>query len=60
MFVTVMNFSEGKLLRGSYQVDSDCNSEVFKVLLPVGVTVLQYKQNEDVHPYGFISIVSGF
>lgn len=58
--VTVMNFSEGKLLSSSYQVDSDCKNKVFKALLPVGVTVLQHKQNEDVHPYGFISIVWGF
>lgn len=60
MVVTVMNFSQGKLLSSSYQVDPDCNSEVFKLLLPVGVTVLQHKQKEDVHPCGFISIVSGF
>lgn len=57
MIVTVIRFSEGRLLSSSYQVDSDCNNKVFKLLLPVGVTVLQHKQNEDVLPYGFISIV---
>lgn len=57
MVVTIMNFSEEKLLSNSYRVDPNCNNEVFKLLLPVGVTVLQHKQNEAVHLYGFISVV---
>lgn len=57
MVVTMMNFSQVKLFNNSYQVDPNCNNYVFKLLLPVGVTLLQRKQNEDVHLCGLVSIV---